>query len=103
MAKKLNCWEFFDCGREPGGENVDQLGECPAAKVIEVKGVHDGRNAGRCCWAVTGTFCEGEIQGTFAIKIDSCEKCDFYKLVYEEEGDDIVPPIFIIHKMNKGQ
>lgn len=28
---RTNCWEYFKCGREPGGSKVDELGVCPAA------------------------------------------------------------------------
>ena len=48
-------------------------------------GEHDGRNAGRACWAIAGTFCGGKVQGTFAEKEKSCLACAFYKLVRKEE------------------
>jgi len=35
---------------------------------------------------VSGTLCGGEVQGHFAQKLASCEDCDFYKQVHEEEG-----------------
>jgi len=75
--KKLNCWEFKRCGREQGGGKVAEFGVCPAA--IEGHG-------GRFCWARTGTYCKGEVQGTFARKIANCATCDFYRLVRKEEG-----------------
>jgi hypothetical protein len=34
---------------------------------------------GRPCWAVAGTFCDGEVQGTFAKKLINCMDCDFMK------------------------
>lgn len=84
--KKLNCWEFNECGREPGGESADELGLCPAASDASFNGINCGKNGGRLCWAVAGTFCEGEVQGTFAEKRQSCTECDFFKLVRSEEG-----------------
>ncbi len=63
-----SCWEIVKCGREPGGENVEKLGVCPAYP----------RN-GHSCWIVAGTYCGGEIQGTFAQKRVSCITCDVYK------------------------
>ena len=57
---------------------------------MKLDGVHGGINAGRTCWAVAGTFCEGEVQGTFAQKISSCKDCNFYRVVYEEELHDFV-------------
>jgi serine/threonine protein kinase len=35
---------------------------------------------------VAGTCCEGEVQGTFADKRDSCTSCEFYQMVQEEEA-----------------
>jgi len=89
--KKLNCWEFKKCGREPGGINVPKEGVCPAATDPILKGVNGGDNSGRVCWIVAGTMCNGEVQGTFAHKFKSCEQCDFYKAVKEEEGEKFVP------------
>ena len=86
MRKKLNCWEFKKCGREPGGENADKLGVCPAATKKRYDGLHGGDNAGRACWLVAGTMCKGKVQGTFAMKYKDCAICDFYCRVKEEEG-----------------
>jgi hypothetical protein len=84
--KKLNCWEFKKCGREPGGKNAVELGVCPAAMENNFEGIYGGKNAGRVCWIVAGTYCEGDVQGTFAKKIKDCIFCDFYQKVKEEEG-----------------
>jgi two-component system NtrC family sensor kinase len=32
------------------------------------------------CWQVAGTHCGGEVQGVFAQKLGSCEKCEVYQL-----------------------
>jgi hypothetical protein len=87
---KVNCWEFKKCGREPGGDQADELGICLAATATAVDGVHGGKNGGRACWAVCGTLCGGEVQGTFADKIGNCKICDFYKQVWEENIEDFV-------------
>ena len=84
-TKKRNCWEFMKCQREPGGARVAEKGVCVAAMDSSYEGINDGKNAGRICWAVAGTCCGGEIQGTFAEKRDSCTNCSFYRLVQEEE------------------
>jgi hypothetical protein len=88
--RKQNCWEFKECGREPGGKEVSQLGECPAALSGEGDSVNDGEKRGRVCWAVTGTFCGGEIQGTSAQKETTCFECSFFNKVEEEEGEDFL-------------
>lgn len=67
MEKKLNCWEFKKCGR-------DKTNDCPAYP-----------KGGRVCYLVAGTMCGGKVQGTYAIKIDNCRSCDFYKGVVIEK------------------
>lgn len=85
-SKKLNCWEYKECGREPGGEKAGEFGVCPAASDTSFDGINTGRCAGRFCWAVAGTFCGGNVQGTFAEKRDSCLSCNFFNRVQAEEG-----------------
>jgi hypothetical protein len=84
--KKKNCWEFKRCGREVGGGKVKELGTCPAVTERRLDGSHDGECAGRACWVVAGTLCDGAVQGTFAKKFGDCEQCEFYNLVRREEG-----------------
>ncbi len=88
MSKPLNCWEFKECGREPGGVNA-AAEACPAATEKSLDGIHRGDNAGRCCWTVAGTFCRGRIQGESAGKIDSCENCDFFRQVVADETENL--------------
>jgi CRP-like cAMP-binding protein len=83
---KINCWEYKKCGREPGGIKSYELGVCPAAIDTSFDGINRGKNAGRFCWAVAGTFCGGSAQGTFAEKRESCLSCDFFCKVRHEEG-----------------
>lgn len=80
--EKQNCWEFKKCGRDRDNE----LGICPAAVEYRAHGVNGGTNGGRVCWKVTGTFCNGEVQGSYAQKITSCVVCDFRLKVQEEES-----------------
>jgi hypothetical protein len=81
---KLNCWEYKKCGREPGGFQESKLGTCPATTFQVVDGFNNGKNGGRICWGINGTFCK-DIAGIFVKKIDSCILCDFYLLVVNEE------------------
>jgi hypothetical protein len=64
----MKCWDFMGCGRQKGGQKEKELGVCPA---YPEHGVH--------CARVAGTLCGGNIQGTFAVKLASCLKCEFYK------------------------
>ncbi len=84
---RRNCWEYLECGREPGGRNADSLGICPATQNQAADGIHGGKNAGRVCWATSGTLCGGQVQGSFACKIKNCMLCDFYKVVQTEEAE----------------
>ncbi len=86
MKARLNCWEIKKCGRELNGANSAELGVCPASIDTPCDGLNGGKNGGRICWAVTGTFSDGEVQGTFAQKEVTCTSCEVYKRVMEEEG-----------------
>lgn len=82
MSKKINCWEFFNCGREKGGLLTSILGECPVSSVGKLDGVNQGVNGGRACWLVPNSSC--------AIKetnnLTSCRECSFYNRVrFEQE------------------
>lgn len=86
--KKINCWEFKRCGREPGGEKAGESGVCPAATDIRLDGVHGGKNGGRACWIikVNGPVCGGKTPSLLASKLlNKCLWCDFYKQVLTEE------------------
>ncbi|MEW6221448.1 MAG: two-CW domain-containing protein [Thermodesulfobacteriota bacterium] len=96
---KRNCWQEMGCGREPGGARVRELGVCPAAVESRLSGVNDGLNGGRCCWAITGTLCGGEVQGTFAHKVGGCLLCPFYIRVRDEEGEAYVTTKEIIRRL----
>ena len=63
----MNCWEFKKCGREKGGAKVKEMGVCPAYP-----------NHGKHCARVVGTLCGGQMQGSFAMKVANCMKCDYY-------------------------
>jgi len=94
--KRTNCWEFKKCGRQLGGDKAAELGICPASINTMLEGVHNGICAGRACWAVAGTMCAGEIQGSFAQKYKDCGLCDFYNTVREEEGDNFMLTIDLL-------
>jgi hypothetical protein len=87
IKPRQNCWEFKKCGREPGGVNAAERGICPASREATFDGLNFGKNGGRICWAIAGTFCaEGEPVGEFAAQLLSCMDCDFFKKVRAEEG-----------------
>ncbi len=71
-----NCWEITECGREKGGRKVEELGECIASK----------EGLGHSCWAIAGTLCDGEVQGTVAQKIGYCTTCKIHKLYNRSRG-----------------
>lgn len=80
--QKLNCWEFLACGQ---GIDSDSCLECPAFSLELFDGINGGHNAGRCCWAVVGTLCKGEIQNDLIAKFSDCLNCDFFTYVQDQE------------------
>jgi eukaryotic-like serine/threonine-protein kinase len=82
---KQECWEFMDCGRQPGGDKVHELGHCPASTSASFHGVHSGINAGRSCWMVSKTLCGGVRQGDYKSKLKMCKMCKFYNIVLIQE------------------
>ncbi len=87
--KKLNCWEYFHCGRELEPEDLS-FTICPAARDKTFDGINDGKNNGRFCWSVFGTFCKERGHGVHHEMRLTCEICEFYKLVKEEEAENFV-------------
>ena len=81
---RLNCWEAMACGRGPDDVSCESVRACPAANERRLNGVHGGRNAGRACWAVTGTLCGDRAPLPFSEKRD-CVTCPFYHEVLEQE------------------
>lgn len=84
----MNCWEYFNCGKELGGHSTDIFGVCPAATESLIHGLHGGKNGGRSCWAIKGTTCFDKVSGDFNDKKDQCLKCEFHKKVLLEELDN---------------
>lgn len=99
---KTNCWEYKKCGRESNGAKGGKINVCPASTERILDGVHGGVNAGRSCWVVAGTMCDGKVQGTFAQKVKDCLRCDFYALVINEERDNVLRVRSLLEKINKG-
>ena len=92
--KGKNCWEHFSCGREPDGNMVHELGVCPAANFEGAHGFLNGKNGGRACAYVAGTFCSGTIQGTAREKEKNCIKCEFYNHLRGHHRDEMSLPSF---------
>lgn len=65
---------------------------CPAAIETRLNGVHGGTNAGRSCWVIDGTLCNGKKQRRYDKKEKMCQSCDFYQAVLDDEGTDIILP-----------
>jgi len=88
--RKQNCWEFKGCGREKANEQ----GICPVVTARRAHRVNGGINGGRVCWAVTGTYGDGKVQGTYSQKVMICSVCDFRLRVKEEESYKFIPIFF---------
>jgi hypothetical protein len=94
---KLNCWEIKKCGRGPNGKHTGALGVCPVATDTLSNGINGGKNAGRICWDVPHTLCEGKVQNDFSQKSLSCVLCDVFNRVRAEEGTDNFSLLKIFH------
>lgn len=95
MMRPQNCWEVRACGREIGGERASRLGVCPAAMETRLNGINRGKNAGRACWAVAGTFCGVEVDGP-SVPEAGCERCAIYSQVQAEEGHRFVGSALVL-------
>ena len=82
MRNKLNCWEYMECGREPGGEATVEEGVCPAALEARLDGVNSGQCGGRACWGVPDTYCMESLTAKFT----RCLDCPFFQLVEREQA-----------------
>jgi hypothetical protein len=79
MSERLkNCWELRGCGRERGGSKVGELGECIASR----------QQMGHSCWAIAGTLCGGEVQGTFAASEGTCMLCPVLRSYHRITGTE---------------
>jgi len=81
----MNCWEFKNCGREPGGENSQKLGICRASVESKFNGINHGNNAGRYCWKVKISEENSNVADKTLSSIMTCIECDFFIKVKEEE------------------
>ncbi len=98
---RMNCWEYKKCGRQLGGGHVSDLGVCPASFESKLNGVHGGTNAGRACWVVAGTLCQGSVQGTYAHKYSNCNACDFYRDVRQKEYPAFQHSAVLLERLRK--
>ena len=101
MEKRLNCWEYKKCGHGPKGGIGNK--RCPTVNELRLDGVHNGTRAGRACWVVAGTFCNGVVQGQFAQKYTTCMNCDFYQKVLDEEGHKFEITITLMKRLREGE
>jgi hypothetical protein len=83
--EKKNCWEYMACGKEVPGRHAKKA-VCPAALESGLEGMHGGLGAGRACWVVAGTRCNGQVQHSYEQKRQACGSCSFYQAVKAEEG-----------------
>ena len=90
MPPRLNCWEFKNCGREPGGLMAETRGVCPVALAMKFDGVNGGLAAGRSCWAVTERS-DHSLNGSPDTR---CHRCEFYRRVLFEEEQNTAHAFF---------
>ncbi len=89
MCDKLNCWEYMNCGMEPGGIFSKLYGPCPIPLKMRFDGINGGRGAGRICWEIM----PGESRHANILcrnRRQSCQNCKFFLRVHSEEEELIV-------------
>jgi len=86
MCKKLNCWEFMNCGMEPGGLFSKAKGPCLIPQMMRYDGANGGRGAGRICWEIVRDK-SGAQNALCPHQRQSCLNCKFYLRVHSEEEE----------------
>jgi len=85
VSRKLNCWQFKNCGREKGGLMSKTLGVCPVALAMRCDGQNHGIAGGRVCWTLRNSGNRLTRSGICAAP--SCHTCEFYRRVLYEEAE----------------
>jgi len=89
MSSKLNCWEFMNCGMEPGGIFSEIHGVCPVAQMMKYDGANGGRGGGRVCWMIKNKA-SGDSCNICRHHRQSCIHCEFYRRVHSEEETPVM-------------
>jgi hypothetical protein len=91
MQHKINCWQFKNCGREPGGVMANIHGICPVTTAMRFDGLNGGQKGGRVCWKVKAhSLANARQMCCFGI---NCHTCDFHRRVTFEEADQATPAL----------
>jgi hypothetical protein len=105
MVKRINCWEFMQCGKGPGGNGNSESALCPVARQSIAGGFNHGFNGGRICWLIADRQCNETLVCSPEQDSRSCDSCEFHARVKSEEGlRDICRNVgdFIIETANHG-
>ncbi|MBF0108977.1 MAG: hypothetical protein HQL76_07375 [Magnetococcales bacterium] len=79
----VNCWEVKRCGFDKAGPG-DTV--CPAVTWEEADGFLGGRNGGRACFFIPGTFCGKDGPCSTRDKAEICVQCRFFHDLKENYG-----------------
>ena len=83
---KLNCWEVMKCGKGLSENDNSKYNSCPITTATSANGLNGGVNAGRICWIMAESCCNGEVKCSKLHRKDSCFSCEFRYKVTAEEG-----------------
>lgn len=67
MEKQDYCWNLLNCDSE-------KKKNCPAWEF----------KAGKLCWFINGTICEGSPRGNWREKLEICKSCEVFREVLEQ-------------------
>ncbi|TFH41588.1 MAG: transcriptional regulator [ANME-2 cluster archaeon] len=76
QKKIKSCWSIKKCSSE-------QKKKCPAWEF----------RAGKFCWFINGTMCEGEAKKNWREKIDFCRTCEVFNSIFDLPSEFLKTPI----------
>ena len=71
----INCWEYKKCGQEKLDDR--DKNKCPVVKLADF-------GAGKVCWLIHASRCDGKLQGGAGSKYMDCKKCSFFKKMHQK-------------------
>lgn len=96
---KQNCWEFYGCTISKRRTLLGRRKTCPAYRETRLHGIHGGKNGGRACWIAAAPFCRLHMEKTRGRAWMTCQACDFYRMVQNEEGVHHIIPQEILEAL----
>jgi hypothetical protein len=72
--RRKPCWVIKKC-------SLEQKAHCPAWEF----------KAGKLCWFINGTICEGTVQKSWKEKMEICRSCEVFLACFNVKGSSFLP------------